>query len=258
MKWIFYKYQGTGNDFVIFDNRSLLFNKEISVIKKICNRQFGIGADGLILLENHPIEDFEMVYFNANGNIGSMCGNGGRCISSFARLLEVSNNDMSFMAADGVHKSKVMDDKVILEMQPIYNFKVQRKNLFIDTGSPHYIELVDDVELIDIEKEGKRLKNLKRYAPSGTNVNFVQCISGNTFKVRTYERGVEGETLSCGTGVTAVAVVMSAIGKTTKNIIKTITKGGELKVGFERKNNDFINITLESEVQFVFKGEISI
>ena len=251
----FYKYQGTGNDFVIIDNR----NKEFPIdntqlIEQLCDRKFGIGADGLILLENSDTTDFKMVYFNADGNQSSMCGNGGRCIVAFAKYLNIIDTETSFMAIDGIHYATINGNRVNLQMSNIENIEVQDSHIFLNTGSPHHIEYVENVSEIDVKNLGKEIRNGAPYFQEGTNVNFVEQVNPNTFKVRTYERGVEDETLSCGTGVTAVAIASNYIEKTNEETINIETLGGKLSVSFIKENTIFKSVFLNGPTQLVFQG----
>ncbi|SHH77698.1 diaminopimelate epimerase [Winogradskyella jejuensis] len=257
MKGHFYKYQGTGNDFVVIDNRSLEFDKSNSKnIAKLCNRRFGIGADGLILLEKHATLDFKMVYFNADGNESSMCGNGGRCIVAFAKFLGVIGNETTFEAIDGVHKAEIDDDVVKLQMQDVSIIQTFENHQFLDTGSPHHVELVENLIDFDVKANGAKIRYGKPYDEEGSNVNFVKQISSDKFAVRTYERGVEDETLSCGTGVTAVALAMHKSGKTTSNKVILETQGGDLSITFKENNEVYTNIWLIGPATQVFKGEV--
>ena len=202
MKHTFYKYQGTGNDFVIIDNRDGVFDKKnTNLIAKLCDRRFGIGADGLILLENHDDVDFRMVYYNSDGNESTMCGNGGRCLVAFAKEINVIDNEAIFLAIDGMHHATIEDDIVKLQMQDVIGIKIFDKHVFIDTGSPHHVEVRENIDVIDIQKEGASIRYGQPYNKEGANVNFVEKISDTVFAVRTYERGDEGETFSCGTEV---------------------------------------------------------
>ncbi|ARN77249.1 diaminopimelate epimerase [Nonlabens spongiae] len=251
----FYKYQGTGNDFVIIDNRQNIFSKkDAKSIKHLCDRRFGIGADGLILLENHGSLDFKMVYYNADGNESSMCGNGGRCISSFAKFLGLVENQTTFEAIDGAHVAKFLDDTIVsLKMSDVKNLSVLDTHIFTDTGSPHHVELTDNVDHVNIKEEGRYIRN-NTYGSEGANVNFVQPLGDNKFKVRTYERGVEDETLSCGTGVTAVALAMFHSQQTDKNQVILETQGGALQVSFEKDGVGYNHIWLTGPAVQVFKG----
>jgi len=254
----FYKYQGTGNDFIIIDNRSLFFNKTDSKnIAKMCDRRFGIGADGLILLENHPEVDFRMVYFNADGNESSMCGNGGRCITAFAKFIGVIDTKTTFEAIDGLHKAEIDDGVVSLQMKDVSEIENFESHLFLDTGSPHHVELVQNLKDFNVKTKGAEIRYGQPYNEAGSNVNFVNQLSNDVFAVRTYERGVEDETLSCGTGVTAVAIAMHKLGKTKSNIITLKTEGGKLKISFEVSQDGlYKNIWLIGPATQVFKGEI--
>ncbi len=255
MKLNFYKYQGTGNDFVMIDNRSLHFDKNNTKhIAFLCDRRFGIGADGLILLENHPDYDFKMVYYNADGNESSMCGNGGRCLSAFAKQLGVVNDKATFIAIDGLHHAVIEQGDVSLQMQDVLKVNQQQDYVFLDTGSPHHIEMVNDLKHFDVKTNGSAIRYGNLYGKAGSNVNFVEKISEDTFAVRTYERGVEDETLSCGTGVTAVALAMHYIGETEKKLVTLKTKGGDLKVSFTVENGAYKNVWLIGPATLVYKG----
>ena len=257
-KIIFYKYQGTGNDFVIIDNRTLFFQKEnISLINHLCDRRFGIGGDGLILLENCPETDFRMVYYNADGNQSTMCGNGGRCIVAFAKKLEIIKNKTSFMAIDGLHHSTIDDLGIVsLQMKDVTDIKIEKDYVFLDTGSPHHVTLVENLKDYDIFTNGAQIRYSDLYGKSGSNVNFVSQITDNEFTIRTYERGVEDETLSCGTGATATAIAMNAIGKSNANDIIINIQGGNLEISFDKINNIYENVFLKGKAEFVFSGEI--
>ncbi|WP_298896973.1 diaminopimelate epimerase [uncultured Psychroserpens sp.] len=257
MAFTFYKYQGTGNDFVIIDNRRQTFNKkDTKRIAFLCDRRFGIGADGLILLEDHESCDFKMVYFNADGNESSMCGNGGRCITAFANYLGVIENEATFEAIDGLHKAKIEDGLVSIQMQDVDDIDVHESHTFLDTGSPHHVQMTDSLSEFDVKTYGRQIRTSPPYNEAGSNVNFVSKNTDDNFSVRTYERGVEDETYSCGTGVTAVALAMNYIGETTKDMITLQTEGGILQVSFERYENAYKNIWLIGPATLVFKGEI--
>ncbi|MEO5790334.1 MAG: diaminopimelate epimerase [Gelidibacter sp.] len=257
MKQTFYKYQGTGNDFVMIDNRHLTFGKkDTKHIKFLCDRRFGIGADGLILLENHETLDFKMVYFNADGNQSSMCGNGGRCIVAFANFLGIIENNTSFEAIDGLHHAQIENDTVKLQMQDVTHLENFESHVFLNTGSPHHVQMEADLEHLNIKEVGSKIRYGAPYNATGSNVNFVSKISDDIFTVRTYERGVEDETLSCGTGVTAVALAMNYIGETDKNLITLNVEGGKLRVSFEKDGQGYKNIWLIGPAIQVFKGQI--
>lgn len=258
MLYTFYKYQGTGNDFIMVDNRDDIFPKNnTKLINHLCDRRFGIGADGLILIENDSTTDFRMVYYNSDGNESSMCGNGGRCIVAFAKLLGIIDNEAEFIAIDGHHHA-VIDEKgiVSLRMKDVNSVSVYENYVFLDTGSPHHVELVDDLQGLDVKTVGASVRYSGLYGDKGSNVNFVsQLEQDDRFSVRTYERGVEDETLSCGTGVTAVAIAMKVLEKTDSEKIVLKTPGGELQVSFKQKDKQFTDIYLKGPAQMVFKGE---
>lgn len=254
----FHKYQGTGNDFIMIDNRSKTFPKnKTDIIAKLCDRHFGIGADGLILLEEDATTDFKMVYYNSDGNESTMCGNGGRCIVAFAHKLELFEIETTFIAIDGLHHASISNNLVSLQMIDVNKVKIYDEYVFTDTGSPHHVQLVSNLTDYDVFSNGKKIRN-KIYGTEGSNVNFVEQITNNTFKVRTYERGVEDETLACGTGVTAVAIAMHATKKTDSSSITLPVEGGELEVSFEEQNGTYSNIFLKGPATFVFEGKINI
>lgn len=259
MRIDFYKFHGTGNDFIMIDNRTGLFSKnDTNLVHQLCQRRFGIGADGLILLEL-PVnddEDFNMVYYNSDGNQSSMCGNGGRCIVAFAKHLGLISSEAVFNAIDGKHHAVIHDDIVSLKMMDVQADDLNEGEIFLDTGSPHKILFCSEVGGIDVKKEGSKIRYSDKYSEEGgTNVNFVQQAENNTFLVRTYERGVEDETYSCGTGVTAVALAVNALGKSSATTIYLETPGGKLKVSFERAGSGYKDIWLSGPAKYVFKGE---
>ncbi len=257
MKIKFYKYQGAGNDFIMIDNRSEKFLKNTEIIAKLCHRNFGIGADGLILLENDKSADFKMEYYNLDGNQSTMCGNGGRCIVAFAHKLGIFKEKTKFNAIDGPHYAKIKNDVVSLQMIDIKDIEIKKTHCFLNTGSPHHVEMIENITDFDVFNEGRKIRNTI-YGNEGSNVNFVEQINHNTFKIRTYERGVEDETLACGTGATAVAIAMYKTQKTTEKTINLIAKGGNLSVSFDVENNIFKNVFLTGKAEFVFKGKIKI
>ena len=252
----FYKYQGTGNDFIMIDDREKEFDlTDNDLIAALCERRMGIGADGLILLREHDTLDFEMIYFNADGKQSSMCGNGGRCIIAFAQMLEMTGNETTFMAIDGEHKGRLMDDGIYLQMQDVKKIEGVGDGLVLNTGSPHYIEMVDDLDNLDVNKEGRKIRNSAPFKKDGINVNFV--LDASELQVRTYERGVEAETLSCGTGVVATAIAMHYANCIEETLVNVKTKGGELTVSFEEFNGGYRNIWLSGEASMVFAGEFA-
>jgi diaminopimelate epimerase len=259
MEFQFYKYQGTGNDFVIIDNRLETFSKNTQIIKNLCDRRFGIGGDGLILLENDLGTDFKMVYYNSDGNESSMCGNGGRCLVAFAKKLQIFDKNATFMAVDGLHHATIdAGEKVALQMKDVNEISVKENYVFMNTGSPHHVQMVDDVKNFDVKEVGSHIRHSDLYGNMGSNINFVEQINHDTFAVRTYERGVEDETLSCGTGVTAVAIAMFVTGKTTSKEVNLNVEGGLLKVKFDSDNNHFTNVFLIGPATLVFSGTFQI
>jgi len=258
MKMIgFNKYQGAGNDFIIIDNRNSIFNPDDAVlIKQLCDRRFGIGADGLILINRKPEFDFEMVYFNADGYIGSMCGNGGRCAADFAVKSGIAGNKLRFVAADGIHDALSEDELIRLKMNDVNEIRSVAGNYFLNTGSPHYVVFASDLNNFDVFNEGNKIRWSEDFRPGGTNVNFVEP-ENNGIYVRTFERGVEDETLSCGTGVTASAIASVLSGHFVSSPVNVRTRGGNLKVEFNVTGNHITDIWLTGPATFVFEGKIN-
>lgn len=257
MKIEFYKYEGTGNDFVIMDNRDEKYSGITTAqIKFLCERRFGIGADGLMLLNLVEGYDFEMKYYNADGNESSMCGNGGRCLVQFARDMGIRKELYHFIAVDGPHDASVTDNGwVRLKMKDVNEIDEDNGNCILNTGSPHYVKIVNDVKDYNVFEEGKRIRNSKKFRQEGINVNFVELERGQIF-VRTYERGVENETYSCGTGVTASALACSH--NTGFNTVDVQTLGGLLAVEFYKNGDQFSNVWLSGPAILVFKGTIEL
>ncbi|MCK9400892.1 MAG: diaminopimelate epimerase [Bacteroidales bacterium] len=258
----FYKYHGTGNDFILIDNRDDHFEPGKEIIAQLCHRRFGIGADGLIMLNNARGFDFGMRYFNSDGQESTMCGNGGRCVVAFADYLSLAPKKSRFLAADGEHSGSIISQDgdiymVQLSMNDVNGYKNLGEDFIINTGSPHLVRFILNVDKIDVLKEGKALRYLADFQPEGINVNFVEDEGGRIF-VRTYERGVENETLSCGTGVTASSLAYAAVKGMDKGIIPVRTKGGKLKLSFKRKDRVFTEINLEGLAVKVFEGTIFI
>lgn len=257
----FYKYQGTGNDFIIIDNRNMQFKvNNIALIAQLCDRKFGIGADGLMLLQDSEVSDFEMLYYNADGKPSSMCGNGGRCIVAFAKKLGIIDKQTSFTAMDGLHQARLntLGNWVSLQMIDVNHIDKDGEDYVLNTGSPHYVKLVDKLKDFDVYTNGKTIRNLPNYQRDGINVNFVEKDNGGYF-VRTYERGVEDETLACGTGVTAVALAMAKANHLLGEITVPIrVLGGSLTIRFHAEENKFNNIFLEGAATFVFEGSITL
>ncbi len=263
MQISFAKYQGTGNDFILIDNRDLTFPSEnFSLIEKLCNRRFGIGCDGLMLLENENAYDFKMRYFNSDGKEGSMCGNGGRCIVAFAQHLGIIKDTTRFIAVDGEHFAKInfTDNEhiVSLQMQNVSAIETGKDSYFLNTGSPHYTKFIENHSDFDTYGEGKTIRYSKRFKTEGTNVNFISG-KDNRIQVSTYERGVEDETYSCGTGVVASSISAKLQFETDYNNFFVQTKGGKLEVCFDKKaDSQFENIWLKGPATFVFKGKLDI
>jgi diaminopimelate epimerase len=256
----FYKYEGTGNDFILFDNRNLKFNRSNNaLVAALCHRRFGIGADGLMLLQNKTGVDFEMVYYNSDGNESSMCGNGGRCIVEFARTLGLVKEEAHFYASDGPHEAFLKTGFVSLKMKDVAEVESTADFKFLNTGSPHYVAFVNNLVNFNVVEEGKKIRYNERFKAQGTNVNFIEK-QGEELFVRTYERGVEDETYSCGTGVTAAALVAAMNAVSTGNSYCDIkTLGGKLKVKFNNHLNEtFTDVWLEGPATFVFKGDVEI
>lgn len=254
----FYKYQGTGNDFVLLDNRKQEYLLTSAQIKHICDRHFGVGADGLMLLENQDCYDFKMVYYNSDGNESTMCGNGGRCISAFAKKLGLVFTEAKFIAIDGEHAAYFEDEIVSLKMNDVQTIKVNETYFQLNTGSPHYVHFTEYVDELDVKKEGKLIRYSPMFKEEGINVNFVEKLNEHTIFVRTYERGVEDETLSCGTGVTASAISLIH-DKKGSHEINIETLGGKLSVKLENINGQtFENIWLKGKAEFIFEGEINL
>ncbi len=256
----FYKFQANGNDFLLVDDRDGLFSAGREAIARFCHRQFGIGADGLILLKASGSYDFDMAYFNADGRPAEMCGNGGRSIAAMAYMKGLSGKEMRFSAPDGVHEAKIEGNSagdrifdVSLKMQDVKEVKVFDDGWFLNTGVPHFVRFSSSDEEVDVLHTGKKIRNDGRFAPDGTNVNFVKIVEDGLF-VRTYERGVEGETLSCGTGVTASA--LAAFRKTNQHATKIHTRGGDFQVSFLKDGDGFTDIWLRGPAEWVFQGEI--
>lgn len=254
----FYKYQGTGNDFIILDNRNGKYDGlQEAQINNLCDRRFGIGADGLMLLGIAEGFDFSMKYYNADGKEGSMCGNGGRCLVRFAYDQGITKRTYNFIAIDGEHLACIQPNgNISLKMQDVTNLKSENGDFILNTGSPHFIRFVDDIDNIDVYQEGRMIRYSNQFIQEGINVNFVKRLDG-TIRLRTYERGVENETLSCGTGATAAAIAFAQ--NPGKNKVEIKVQGGQLEVEFNRINeNECSDIWLTGPAKFVFSGIIEI
>jgi len=261
MKLHFYKYQGAGNDFILVDNREGRINHHNpELIAKLCDRRFGIGGDGMMFLQKKEGFDFEMVYYNSDGQPSSMCGNGGRCIVAFAHHLNVIDSETNFLAVDGPHYAKISPKEqwVSLQMIDVDKINSDGQASVLNTGSPHYVVTAENLKDKDVFSEGRAIRYNDTYAREGININFVEDL-GDRYFVRTYERGVEDETYACGTGVTAVALAMAQKKEQTGTISTPIKAlGGDLNIRFDYNGNAFTNIFLEGPAKFVFEGDIEI
>lgn len=256
MELNFTKYQGTGNDFILIDDRMEKFPVGNHLIKMLCDRRFGIGADGLILIQNHTDLDYRMIYFNSDGS-QSLCGNGSRCGFAFARSLEIVKEHATFETTDGIHQIKLENNKIHFQLFDVEHLeRINDEEWFVNTGSPHHIVISPDVQNDDIVSKGRKIRNLSTYSRhNGTNVNFAQLLQ-DKIKIRTYERGVEDETLSCGTGATAVGVMAGKLGFKSPVVIQTL--GGELSISFKQDGNKFTEIWLAGPAEKVFEGSVTI
>ena len=255
MKVAFDKYHGNGNDFIIVDGINNSFNHITQEkIKSLCNRNKGIGADGFIIIKPNLNSDFEMVYYNCDGKIGSFCGNGARCAYDFSIKNGISKNISKFKAYDGFHSASSSGDKISISINEVNNFKKIGMNYFVDTGSPHMVMFNQNLEKLKIEDEliKSQVKNL--FKDDGVNVNFVSRKNNNTFLARTFERGVNAETLSCGTGAVAIAICAKLKYDFQNKWVNIVTKGGDLTVTFKKDKNKFIDIFLEGNAKRVFDG----
>lgn len=256
MRIVFYKYQGAGNDFVMIDNRDKAFVPSVEKIAFLCDRHFGIGADGLILLQQKDQKPL-MKYYNSDGNESTMCGNGGRCFVRFMEDLGLVKESAIFYAIDGEHTAQILEKTIKLGMSNVNEIKIQPHYTFLNTGSPHHVEIVDNTATVDVKARGAEVRYSALY-PEGCNVNFVEQTGNNQLRIRTYERGVEDETLACGTGVTAAAIALHAQGKIESKHVLIKALGGNLEVNFEKEGKQYKNIYLTGEAERVFKGEINL
>lgn len=256
----FVKYQGTGNDFIIIDQRNekYLDSSRKEIIQFLCDRRFGIGGDGLMLLENSKMAAFHMTYFNSDGRESSMCGNGGRCMAHFAHSLGLFDKETVFSAVDGLHEVLVNEDNVSLKMCDVGNVKTWDTLKFtLFTGSPHFVKLVKHIPT-DIKASGGAIRYSPPFKDEGINVNFVRYDhASNAAFIATYERGVEDETLSCGTGATAAALICG-LQFDAVSPVRVHTKGGDLQISFNKVDNCFFNIWLSGPATFVFEGQIHV
>ena len=253
----FYKYQGTGNDFIIVDNRKgILGHYASSFVQGLCDRHWGIGADGFIVIQEHPQYDFEMIYHNADGS-QSLCGNGSRCAVHLAKQLGIIDQDAYFLTTDGPHQAYCKEGLIHLQLHDVSEIEVLQDGYLLNTGSPHYVKHVDNWQHLNVYKAGKQIRNTPPFQKTGINVNFVRLEEDNNITVRTYERGVEDETLSCGTGAVAAALVAATKGYTSP--ISVHTQGGGLQVSFAKESDrHFQHIYLIGPAKMVFQGAIEV
>ena len=250
MRIKFSKYQGAGNDFVMVDNRSKAYPLTQQQIERLCNRRFGIGADGLIVLENSLGVDFQMIYYNADGFMGSMCGNGARCVVAFAKELGLITESCNFVAYDGLHSARcISEDNIALKMTDVSVVKSIADAWQLDTGSPHLIFFKNNIKDIDVKVDGAKVRNSSLYKEQGIGDDLV---------LRTYERGVEDETLACGTGATATAIAAREAGLITEDKVLVNVLGGKLEVSFTKKENVYCDVYLTGDAKFVFNGELNV
>jgi diaminopimelate epimerase len=263
----FYKYHGAGNDFVMMDQRThaYLTRNDRTRIAHLCDRRFGIGADGLILLQTHPEYGYEMIYFNSDGGESTLCGNGGRCFAAFAHYLGIANDRFSFLAIDGPHEAIIQEEGRWIELLMADVDNVTKLSdptgYFVQTGSPHFVVSVTNVDEIDVQTAGAAHRYHPTFAPGGSNVNFVQVLGADQLKIRTYERGVEGETLACGTGVTAAALVHQFLKGDSNNgqmTVQVAAQGGHLAVKMQKNGLHFTEIWLCGPAERVFSGTIEL
>ncbi|WP_417265401.1 diaminopimelate epimerase [Brumimicrobium sp.] len=258
MTFFFTKYQGTGNDFIMVDCTSVKeFNLSAEEISTLCDRRFGIGADGIILIYSHSTLDFKMVYYNSDGS-QSFCGNGARCAVHYSRSLGLFQDKAQFEAIDGIHSATIEGELISLKMNDVANFSKDETAFILDTGSPHYVQFVAELDDEDIVEYGKKVRFSHKYFEKGINVNLVEVLEDNHLNMLTYERGVEDETYSCGTGATAVALAYALVLDYDDIDVKINVKGGELAVRAERFDRSFESIYLIGPAEKVFDGRISI
>ncbi|MBT4826625.1 MAG: diaminopimelate epimerase [Flavobacteriaceae bacterium] len=259
MDFQFEKYQGAGNDFIIIDDRKENFpDQDHSLIQKHCDRHFGIGADGLILVRDSDRSDFKMLYFNADGHPSSLCGNGSRCVFAFANKHQMIGNEGTFETSDGIHRGSLTpDDLICIEMGDVLTIEKRGSAIFMDTGSPHHIEFVDQVSAIDVKTQGAAIRYGAPYFETGSNANFVEKVNEKEFNIRTYERGVEDETLACGTGAVAAAIGAHFSGQTPLDMVNINALGGCLQVSFTPDSGQYKNILLIGPATYVFSGNLT-
>jgi diaminopimelate epimerase len=262
----FTKISGSGNDFLLFDNRTKLLNGDLrSFVQKVCSRRTGVGADGILLLEPGAGCDFTMRYFNSDGGEAEMCGNGARCIAYFASQIGAAKSKMSFLAKDGPHTAEVQGRRVKVSMQDPtqiqlgIDLELKDKVLsvhFANTGVPHAVVLTTDVESAEVKSVGREIRYHPKFAPAGTNADFAQVTGPGTLRLRTYERGVEDETLACGTGATAAAILANLLKKVKPPVEVTTQSGEVLMIHFKSDGSSITEVLLEGDVSPVFEGKL--
>ncbi len=256
MKLKFEKYESGGNDFVLIDDRKNNLNLTSQKIRNICDRNFGVGSDGLIILKKSTKADIKMIYYNSDGQQSTLCGNGTRCLFSFSLGLGIVKKSAKIETSEGVYHATISNRNLVsLKMKNIDDIILFDDKAYLNSGSPHHVQFAKDLDKISVKTIGASIRFSERYSPNGTNVNFFNKLSDKKFIIRTYERGVEDETLSCGTGATAVAIAVHAMGLTAQNEIFIQTRGGELIISFEISKTGYKNIFLEGPTRFVFKGK---
>lgn len=269
MKIQFDKMSGAGNDFVVIDNRSGLVKNGVELAQKLCDRKWGIGADGLLLLEKSRISDFRMMYYNADGSYGGMCGNGGRCIARYALLHKIASTEQRFEALDFVYEARILGDRVSLSMKNPTGLKSnlmlrvttqKAKAYFVDTGSPHVVIPLRKgvLDRLDVVTIGRRLAHSRRFGSNGTNVNFVEVDDDKMLHMRTYERGVEAETLACGTGSIACAIVANRMWKLESPVTIMAKSGKKLQVMFRSGGISYEGVVLSGHAELIFSGSVDI
>lgn len=255
----FKKYHGAGNDFIIIDSFKEVITLTNDKVAFLCDRHFGVGSDGLILLKKHPKYDFEMIYYNSDGKPATMCGNGGRCIVSYAFNQGYITNTSTFLSADGIHKAEIIDKNYVkLKMNDVRYIKKFNDGFFLNTGSPHFVTFNYDLYKINVFEEGKKIRHQLRFGTEGTNVNFCRIENENTITVYSFERGVENETLACGTGAVASAIAFCNNKPSGLHKINIYVKGGKLNVSFKKEGQNFTNIWLCGPATFVYEGVIKL
>tara|TARA_B100000886_G_scaffold49380_1_gene30427 strand:+ start:1198 stop:1983 length:786 start_codon:yes stop_codon:yes gene_type:complete len=255
----FSKYNGAGNDFIIIDDRKSFINDNKSLISYLCDRHFGVGAEGLIILKESNNYDFEILHYTSDGNLGSLCGNGSRCAVLFAYNKDIIGRKTVFNAFDGIHSAEILDNGLIkMEMKVNSDIVINSYGTWLDTGSPHLVIEKDDIDKLDVNNEGRLIRYNDLYKKEGVNVNFIEKISDDQFKIRTYERGVEKETLACGTGSTASAICMNFLSRSNCNNITIKCKGGDLNVQFNSSKKNYKEISITGPAKQVFEGTIKV